>query len=162
MFLQYAFGDRRPVQIVPILCGTYPGLLDGDEHAPETALAHRTLEALKDVLRDMGDCLAVIASADLSHVGPRFGDPQRVSAPTLAALKAADLTTLETVEKVDSAAFLADVRRDRNSRHICGIPPIHALLSVVPPSRGRLLRYDQWPDPNAAVTFASLVFDRIN
>jgi len=162
VLIQYAFGERRSVRIVPILCGTYPGLLDGPDDSPQSVLAHRTVAALRDIVRDMGDCAAVIASADLSHVGPRFGDLRPVSSSTLAGLKAADLTTLETVEKVDSAAFLADVRRDRNSRHICGVPPIHALLSVVPPCRGRLLRYDQWPDPNATVTFASLVFDRID
>ncbi len=83
-----------------------------------------------------------------------------VSEVALAVLKSADLQTLETVESTDRDVFLNDVRSDGDSRHICGIPPIHALLSVIPPSNGRLLRYDQWPDPNATVTFASAVFDR--
>jgi len=161
VFVRYAFGERRPVRIVPVLCGTYPGLIEGPEDSPQSRLAHRTLDALKETVNDMGDRAAVIASADLSHVGPRFGDRQPVSSGTLALIKSADLQTIETVESADPAAFLRDVRLDRNSRHICGVPPIHALMSVIPSSRGRLLRYDQWPDPDATVTFASAVFDRL-
>jgi len=162
LFIQHAFAGRRTVRIVPVLCGTYPGLVDGPGDSPQSTMAHRTIEALGEIVRDMGDRAAVIASADLSHVGPRFGDAGRVSQTTLVSLKSADLRTLETVETVDPAAFLDDVRRDGNRRHICGIPPIHALLAIVPPCRCRLLRYDQWPDPDATVTFASMVFDRVD
>jgi len=160
LFIQHAFGGRRPVRIVPVLCGTYPGLVDDTEDSPQAVLAQHTLDTISQIIRDMGDAVAVIASADLSHVGPRFGDQQPVSQFTLASLKSTDLVTLKTVEAADTDPFMADVKRDGNRRHICGIPPIHALLSVVPRCEGRLLRYDQWPDPNATVTFASVVFDR--
>jgi len=51
------------------------------------------------------------------------------------------------------------VAKDGDSRRICGLSPIYTLLRCLPGGSGRLLRYAQWPDPQAVVTFASIVFE---
>ncbi len=66
------------------------------------------------------------------------------------------------IETGDSKTFLTDARSFGTSRNVCGIPPIYAMLSVMPPCTGKLLHYAQWPDPNAVVTFAAMVFDLID
>jgi predicted class III extradiol MEMO1 family dioxygenase len=68
----------------------------------------------------------------------------------------ADRRTLAAVEAGDAEAFFRDVAKDGDRRHICGLPPIYAALRVLGRSRGRLLRYGQWADPNGTVTFAAL------
>ena len=110
----------------------------------------------------MDSRVAIIASADFSHVGPRFGQPQPVSETQLLNIKSADLDTLAAIETGDPETFLTDARSFGTSRNVCGIPPIYAMLSVMPPCTGKLLHYAQWPDPNAVVTFAAMVFDLID
>jgi len=65
---------------------------------------------------------------------------------------------LEAVAAGDARSFYEAVARDGDSRRICGLSPIYALLRCLEPSRGRLLKYAQWPDPQGTVTFASLAF----
>ena len=97
-----------------------------------------------------------MASADLAHVGPRFGDPRPLTPGQLREVADADRELLATVESGDAETFFQSVSRDRDRRRICGLPPIYAALRLLPGARGRLLRYTQWPDPQGTVTFASL------
>ena len=92
-------------------------------------------------------------------MGPRFGDPDPVEAPHLAWLEHEDRATLEAVAAVDPRTFYESVAKDGDSRRICGLSPIYTLLRCLPGGSGRLLRYAQWPDPQAVVTFASIVFE---
>jgi len=103
--------------------------------------------------------VALIAGADLAHVGPRFGDPEPVSPAELARLGGEDRAMLEAVEAGDAEAFFDRVARDGDRRRICGLSPIYALLRALGGTRGTLRRYAQWPDPEGVVTFASVVFD---
>jgi hypothetical protein len=41
---------------------------------------------------------------------------------------------------------------------VCGLSPIWSLLRATGGASGTLRQYGQWPDPNAVVTFASVVF----
>ena len=43
-------------------------------------------------------------------------------------------------------------------RRICGFSPIYALLRMLPDTHGLVKHYGQWPDPQAVVTYASVVF----
>jgi len=103
--------------------------------------------------------VALIAGADLAHVGPRFGDPQPVSPAELVEIGGADRAMLEAVEAGDAEGFFDSVARDGDARRICGLSPIYALLRGLGGTRGALKRYAQWPDPQGVVTFASVVFD---
>ena len=43
----------------------------------------------------------------------------------------------------------------------CGSSPLYTFLRVAPPTRGHLLRYEQWQiDPESIVTCAGLAFER--
>jgi hypothetical protein len=65
---------------------------------------------------------------------------------------------LAAVEAGDAAAFFESVRQDGDRRRICGLSPIYTLLRMLDGTRGTLRRYDQWPDPQGVVSFASVVF----
>lgn len=150
---------RPPPRIVPLLASfTHECLARGIEPPDDPAVAG-TLEAVRAALATVPRRYCVVAGADLAHVGPRFGDPQPVSAGWLARVEAEDRALLARVEAGDAAGFFWSVAADGDRRRICGFSPIYALLATLPEGRGRLLRYGRWPDPQGTVTYASVAFE---
>jgi hypothetical protein len=94
----------------------------------------------------------------LAHVGPRFGDEHPISEDFLKLLESDDRRMLKSVEAVDADGFFANIRADGDRRKICGLSPIHTMLSVMDAREGRLLKYQYFPDPAGTVSFASMAF----
>ncbi len=159
VFLRYLYAGRRDVEIVPVLTSfahEAMALGRGPEDDPRVP---RFLEALGETVAASGRRVALIAGADLAHMGPRFGDPEPVSADDLARIGREDREMLAAVEAADARAFFESVERDDDRRRMCGLSPIYALLRTLGGGRGRLRRYGQWPDPQGVVTFASVTFE---
>jgi len=156
VFLRHRRPPGSRVWIVPILCGSFDRFVEGRRSPQEDDEMEGFIAALRDTLATVGGRAVIIASADLAHVGPRFGDPRRITPGQLREVADADREMLATVENGDAEAFFRVVARDGDRRRICGLPPIYTMLRVLPQSRGRLLHYGQWPDPQGTVTFASL------
>ncbi|HEV8673946.1 MAG TPA: AmmeMemoRadiSam system protein B [Methylomirabilota bacterium] len=157
--LRYLGRDRDDVRIVPLLTSFVQECLAGRrDPATEPAVAG-VLEAIRAVMAAVPRRYCLIAAADLAHVGPRFGDPEPVSPARLARIEAEDRALLSLVEHGDPGGFFTAVAHDGDSRRICGLSPIYALLATLPAGRGRLLRYGQWPDPQGTVTYASMAFE---
>ncbi len=150
---------REDVRIVPILASfVHECLARGRDPAADPAVAG-VLDALRETMGAVARRYCLVAGADLAHVGPRFGDPAPVSRGRLARIETEDLALLSLVTGVDPGGFFSAVAADGDSRRICGLSPIYALLATLPAGRGRLLRYGQWPDPQGTVTFASVAFE---
>ena len=158
VFLRHLHAGRRDVAIVPVLASFVHEALHRGKKPEDDPRVPRFLGALADTVAASGRRVAFIAGADLAHVGPRFGDPEPVSAEALARLEREDRATLAAVEAGDAAAFFESAARDGDRRRICGLSPIYALLRATGGAAGALRRYGQWPDPAGVVTFASVVF----
>jgi AmmeMemoRadiSam system protein B len=158
VFLQYLYGGRREITIVPVLTSFVHEALARDTHPEDDARVPAFLDALRDTVAASGRRVAFIAGADLAHVGPRFGDPAPVSPAGLTAIDREDRQLLVAVEAGDAAAFFDAARRDGDRRRICGLSPIYSVLRALGGTRGTLRRYGQWPDPQGVVSFASVVF----
>ncbi len=162
VFLQYLFAGRRDVTIVPVLASfAHEALLRG--RGPEDdARVPRFLDALAETLAASGRRAVLVAGADLAHMGPRFGDPAPIDDGERARIEREDRAMLETVEAGDAAAFFASVAADHDRRRICGFSPIYAVVRTLAAlgerPRGTVRCYGQWPDPDAVVTYASVVF----
>lgn len=156
VFLRHRAPPGSRVWIVPILCGSFDRFVEGRRSPREDGEVEAFIAALRDTMTTMGGRTVVIASADLAHVGPRFGDPLRITPGQLREVADADREMLAAVEGGDAEAFFHMVARDGDRRRICGLPPIYTMMRVLPQGRGRLLRYGQWPDPQGTVTFASV------
>jgi MEMO1 family protein len=158
VFLQYLYGGRRDVTVVPVLTSfVHEALARG--RAPEDDPRVRAfLDAVAETAAASRRRVAFIAGADLAHMGTRFGDPEPVSAAELARIGREDRAMLEAVEAGDADGFFESVRRDNDRRRICGLSPIYTLLRALGGATGTLRRYGQWPDPEGVVTFASVVF----
>jgi AmmeMemoRadiSam system protein B len=158
VFLRYLFGHRRPFTLVPVLTSfAHEALASGGRPEDDPRVA-RFVDAVRDVAAASGRRVAFVAGADLAHVGPRFGDAEPVSGEALGRLAADDRATLRAVEAGDAEAFFDDAARDGDRRRVCGLSPIWMLLRATGGAPGVLRQYGQWPDPQAVVTFASVVF----
>jgi AmmeMemoRadiSam system protein B len=159
VFLRYLYADRRDVRIVPVLASFAHEALHRGQRPDDDPRVPRFLEALAETIAAGGQRVALIAGADLAHVGPRFGDPEPVAAPELARIEREDGVMLESVAAGDADAFFESVAIDGDRRRICGYSPIYALLRSLGGVTGSVKRYGQWPDPNGVVSFASVVFE---
>ena len=158
VFLRYLFAGRRDIRIVPVLTSFAHEALARGQRPEDDPRVLRFLDALADGVTATGRRVAFVAGADLAHVGPRFGDPEPISAEELQRVAREDREMLAAVEAGDAAAFFDTAARDGDRRRICGLSPIWALLRATGGRRGVLRRYGQWPDPAAVVTYASVVF----
>jgi len=160
VFLRYLYAGRRDVTIVPVLASFAHEALARRRGPEDDPRVPRFLDAVADTVAASGRRVAVIAGADLAHVGPRFGDPEPVSKEELARIEHEDREMLDAVQAADARAFFEAVARDGDRRRICGYSPIYATLRVLGATPGRLHRYGQWPDPQGVVSFASVTFER--
>jgi AmmeMemoRadiSam system protein B len=158
VFLRYLFDGRRDIAIVPVLTSFAHEALARGRRPEDDPRVPRFLDALAETIAASGRRVALVAGADLAHVGPRFGDPEPVTPLELARIADEDRAMLAAVEAGDPAAFFESVAGDDDRRRICGLSPIWTLLAALGGGRGELKHYAQWPDPQGVVTFASVVY----
>src|SRR5262245_40813988 len=150
-------GEPRPA-IVPILCTSLDDVM-AQESSPRTLPeVGDFLAALRATFEEERRSVLVVASADLSHVGPRFGDPERLSPTLLEGVRGRDLAAIEGARSGAADKFFGEVSCHKNRDRICSVASIYAALHTVHASDGDLLVYDQAADPNGnlAVTFAGV------
>lgn len=158
VLLQYLYGEEsRDIQIIPILCGPAYKYDAAGQLSIDSSL-RETLNMIRSTLSRSARPVCVIASADLAHLGPQFGDPEPVSKGDLEEIGEKDRRMLEYVLKADPEGFLNHILAEGDRRRICGLAPIYALLHLIDSKGSQLIRYDQAYSPQATVTFCSLAF----
>jgi AmmeMemoRadiSam system protein B len=114
---------------------------------------------LKTVLAQAGGRTVVVASADLSHVGPQFGDRSALDAARRREVEEADREVLrEFIEGPDR--MLAHFERNGNAARWCSIGNMFVAATAVPHATREMVAYAQSAEPNggAMVTSAALAF----
>jgi AmmeMemoRadiSam system protein B len=160
VFLKYILADRGEFEILPILCGSFHRMIQERQSPHEVGEFQSFVDSLKELLRDSGRRICLIAGADLAHIGLRFGDPSPTDELELQKLKREDEAKLRFVTQRDPEGFWDSIAQDLDRRRICGFPCIYTLLNLMEAREGRLLKYDQMDDRNtgSAVSYASVVF----
>ncbi len=154
LWLKHLFPD---VRILPLLVRSpLESKGNGLSASEEKERRERTLDALRRIAASKDLKVTFIASADLSHLGERFGDSFKVTREVLSRVKREDLDTISAIEKGDAEEFLDSVSGERAWRRVCGAGPVWALLRVIKKAKGRLLKYHQGADPACTVTFAAI------
>ncbi|MDR7439461.1 MAG: AmmeMemoRadiSam system protein B [Armatimonadota bacterium] len=155
LFLQTAL-EGRAFAIVPILCSGFEQWC-GLNSPREVAEIERVIRTLRELVNDRED-VAVVVGVDLSHVGPRFGDPEPPDTRLASRTSLRDHTILEAIVRGEPEAFWREGMADGNRQRIDALSAVYTALRVLEPVRARLLRYGQAPDPaGGIVSFASLV-----
>ena len=102
-----------------------------------------------------------LASADLAHVGPRFGDRRGLDVDGRAQLDALDRASLDLAARGDAGGFWRQVTRDLEPRRVCGLAPIYAMLHTMRQgSAGEVTHYEQTVDAEdgSIVSHAAVAF----
>ena len=156
LFIQQLFGNAIP--IVPVLC-SFSYAAPGSGHAGDSI--ERFTETLRTMIAEDGRRVCLIASADLAHMGPRYGDADGIEGEELEAVKRCDREMLRHVEEMDAEGFRGYLAQERDRRRICGFSPIYTMLKSMQAERGRLVAHDHGEmDPVGSIcSFASVVFD---
>lgn len=159
-FLQYVLREKKDYKIVPILCNSFFSLVQEGKSPSEDSRVTSFLESFSKLVTELGDKVFIIAGVDMAHVGPKFGDREKVDDKTLDKIKSQDMNSLGYVEKIDAEGFYRSVEDEKDWRKICGLSSIYATLSTINADKGVLLDYDQAlePDTGSVVSFTSLAF----
>ena len=162
IFLRALWQGQEPFQIIPVLCGSFHAAILKDQSPMELPGVKPFIAALKAAMANSPKRICLLASADLAHVGLRFGDREAPNRFSLQSLDDEDRRMLRSAEEVDAEKFYEFIRREKDRRHICGLPPIYTLLHLLGgrEKKGKLLNYGQSMDEGtqSAVTFASMTF----
>jgi MEMO1 family protein len=149
---------RHDAKIIPILAG-----LGDEQHSGRSPSRSSSVTRFFDAVRRVVDSrrAVVIAGADFAHVGPRFGDPRPLDEAERSALRQTDEESLQRAEAVDAEAFWSHVAGDLDTRRVCGLAPVYALLRLLDRGvRGLTHHYEQTVDPDegSIVSHAALGF----
>lgn len=159
-FLQQGVGKAKLITIVPILCA-FPAacLLD-----PAMKELHDRVQGflatLKEVITASGKSVCVITSAELAHIGMRYGDSKPPTDFSFHRCMQTDMAMLKPVEEVNAEEFAKFIAKEGDSRRISGFAAIYSLLSLIGQGKGEVLRYDRGITDqfNSTVTYASITF----
>ena len=160
VFLRHLLGKRRAT-IVPVLAGLGEAQATGRDPGGDRHVT-RFFDAVRALVAARPGRVVVVAGADLAHVGPRFGDAHAHDASARRDLEARDRDSLERARGGGPSSFFAHVAADLETRRVCGLGPIYALLRTIDGSahESELLHYEQTVDEDdgSIVSHAALAF----
>jgi AmmeMemoRadiSam system protein B len=159
-FLQHAVEGRKPITILPVLCAFPPTFRADTDLRDLAGRVDQFVEAMKQTLAECGKDACVLASAELAHIGMRYGDSKPPSDFSFHKCMQSDLAMLKHVENLDRDGFAQFLMKEGDARHVTGFAPIYALLSLIKAEKGEVLRYDRGITDqfNSTTTFASMAF----
>lgn len=161
--------DSPPPKIVPLLVGslhelvsTPPNKLHQLEALHTTQCIDRLVPLLQQRLGEriaQGQQVLFIASADLAHVGPRFGDLEPLSDDDRDSLEHRDRETLKPVLSGDAQGFLAEIRRERDRRRVLGLSAIYTFLQAARVTSGHIRCYAQCSaESSSYISTATIIY----
>ena len=159
-FLQHAVGDADALRIVPVLCGFPAAYMTAPEFRSEKDKIDSFIKTLKEAIAASGKDACIVASAELAHLGMRYGDSGPPTDFSFHRCMQHDLEMLKHVEEVDPDAFAQFIAKEQDQRKIWGFAPIYTLLRLMEGAKGQVLRYDRGitDQYNSTVTYASMAF----
>ena len=153
IWLHHFLRGRR-CELVPILCGSFQPFIERGESPSEDSLLAAAIEVLKEAIS--GRPSLVIASADLAHMGPAFGDPRPLDYLERARDSGRDQSLLEAICAGDAEEAFRQVAAERDRRRICGLPSIYLALKIMGAVKGESLAYSQCPADEVGGSFVSI------
>jgi AmmeMemoRadiSam system protein B len=163
VWLHYVNGGR-PKTVLPVLCGgpePYIQAENGQATNGEVDSVWRAVELLKEVVASRPTLM--VAAADISHMGPAFGDDAPVDAAGKGKVHAADQQWLEAACSGNSDTLQDYMLEHGDPTRICGAAPIYLMAAILGEARGRVVHYDQCPADDkfgSLVSIAGVVYSR--
>lgn len=164
LWLKYLWRDKTPAWL-PVLCSSFDGYCS-DRAPSKIETLEKGINALGEKLKARqaaGKKIMILGGVDLGHVGPRFGDEEKIGPELEKRLEEEDRNSLDLAMKGDADAFFMSVMEKGHWRKWCGLSAIYTALRlskfVAPAAKGELLAYGQAPDPaGGIVSFCSAIY----
>jgi predicted class III extradiol MEMO1 family dioxygenase len=139
---KYLLGDKT-CPIVPILCGSFQIFIENGESPLKARQIASTINVLKKVYQSQRTI--VVVAADLAHMGLVFGDSMPLDIVGQARMAKNDEELIQILCRGDADDFYSMIQREKDRRHVCGVPPIYIGLSSMPATQGTPAGYAQCP-----------------
>lgn len=160
VWLRYILGPKWKGSVVPILTGSLHQFIQEGRSPRTEAIVSDSLDALRECISDIEGTVMVIAGADMSHVGKRFGHEKGIPESELERVNNEDNEILEAMRSGDAEAYFSSIEKQKDRNHVCGLSPVYMTLDIVRPQTGRILNYDRAieEDTESVVTYSSAAF----
>ncbi|NOT34830.1 MAG: AmmeMemoRadiSam system protein B, partial [Candidatus Eisenbacteria bacterium] len=157
LYLKRWLGER-PIRLVPILLGGFHAILESGRTPAEVAPLEALLGTLRETEARLGGPTLHVAGIDLSHVGPRFGDPTP-DPRILSEVELKDRAALEAALRGEAQGWYDTIASHADSTRVCGWGATYAMLRGAVPGPGRLLHYEASSEEDGTVvTVAAAVW----
>jgi len=143
---------QNPLPVIPILCGSFHHFIMNGHHPADDPKLNAFIACLQQ--ETAGKRVLAVASVDLAHVGPNFGDDFVMDAGRRSGLAQSDEALMMAISKGNHADFYSLIAGVQDRNRICGFSSIHTMLRFLGPTTGVQIAYDQCP---ADIEDASLV-----
>jgi len=150
--------DRRPVELVPILCGGFHRFYHNGGHPDRDEQIEQVLATLRNA--SVGRKVVVVASGDLAHVGVAFGQ-EPLDDGTLAVVHAADEQLIQQMAAGDPTGFYRSIHAIGDQHNVCGVAPIYLTLRLLGAVEGTPAGYATCPadnDNTSVVTVGGVIW----
>jgi MEMO1 family protein len=145
VWLHYVYHQlgQAPPPMVPILTGSFQHFLGNGLHPHQDGTVTRFLNTLQAATA--GRRVVVVASVDLAHVGPSFGDPFVMDAARRESLRQSDKRLLEAIAAGDHVQFYDQIAAAGDRHRICGFSATYLMLRYLDGSEGEVVAYQHCP-----------------
>jgi MEMO1 family protein len=140
--------------MIPVLVGSFQHFLTNGEHP----INDQRLNSFIDVLQKEtnGRRVLAVASVDLSHVGPNFGDSFTIDEPQKTDIKESDQSLISAALNGDAGSWFNQIASIHDRNRICGFAPTYLLLRYLGATNGFQIAYDQCPADSENFSIVSI------
>ena len=136
VFLQHLLGNQ-PLKVLPLLSSFSHADVDTESaDGTSRSFTSRFVEAVLSSERRTGKRVCFIASVDLAHIGPRYGDSFQPDQLKVQEVMERDTQMLRPIRASNAEGFKSFIRQEADCRRICGFSALYTLLHLVEDWRG--------------------------
>jgi AmmeMemoRadiSam system protein B len=156
VWLHYLYQEAgiEPKPMVPILCGSFHQFVADGSHPAQDERLMTAVATLK--AETTGKKVLAVASVDLAHVGPTFGDDFPMDAAKRQALRHTDDRLVQAIVRGDAAGFYEQVAAVEDRNRVCGFSSIYLMLRYLDVTEGVQVAYDQCPADEQETSLVSI------
>lgn len=145
---------RDAPPMVPILCGSFHHFVSNGRHPAQDQTMITLVDALREVTAGLN--VLAVASVDLAHVGPAFGDPVPFDSARRQALETSDRRLMNAIRDGDYDRFYGEIAAVQDRYRICGFSSTYLMLRYLEQVQGVEVAYEQCPADAEGASWVSI------
>jgi len=157
LFIRYLYPNAE-IEILPILCGPLSHYLQGGLREAYVELCAPFIQRLLEILSQSQNTW-IVAGIDLSHIGPKFGDPYPAAMFEHHA-REHDKKIISSILQGNKEAFWNLYTESEGKFKVCGFATLALLLEILKDYKAELLGYEFWHEAatQSAVSFMGMIY----